>query len=210
MNTTIIALRHGETQWNKLGKQQGHLNSDLTDLGIRQAQAIADGVRHFKIDLIYSSDLGRAIQTSEIIARSIGKSFITDSRLRERRLGILQGLTKVEFTQRYPHEADRYNSNDPDYCIPEGESARQRYSRSITFIEELVVRHGGKTLLIVTHGGVLMSYMYKALNLPLNQKRTFSGYNGSLNCFNIDAEGQWLLQFWGDTSHLRMHGIAPY
>ena len=152
MNTTIIAVRHGETEWNSIGKQQGHLNSNLTELGIRQAQAIANGVSKFSIDEFYSSDLGRAVQTAEIISQNIGKKFVPDARLREQNLGILQGLTRTAFESRFPEEYSQFISNDPDYRIPGGESIRDRFSRCIHCVEDISKTHCGKSILIVTHG----------------------------------------------------------
>jgi probable phosphoglycerate mutase len=208
MNTTIIAVRHGETEWNKAGKQQGHLNSNLTELGIRQAQAIAKGVSKFSIDEFYSSDLGRSVQTAKIISQSIDKEFIPDARLREQNLGILQGLTRTAFELRFPEEYSQFISNDPDYRIPGGESVRDRFSRCIYYVEDISKTHYGKSILIVTHGGVLMSFIHKALCIPLTQKRTFSLLNGSINIFSISEKMEWRLDVWGDINHMRAHDLT--
>ncbi len=208
MPTTIIAVRHGETEWNKIEKQQGHLNSDLTGLGVRQAEAMAEGLKGYTIDHFYSSDLGRAVRTAEIISKTIGIPFTTDVRLRERHLGILQGMTKMEFESTYPHEANLFKRHDPDYRIPEGESIRDRYLRCITCVEDLHNRHRDSTLLIVSHGGMLMSLIHRALDLPLNAERSFSLYNGSINSFSITGDGRWRLESWGIIDHLRVHGLA--
>jgi len=207
MNTTIISIRHGETEWNKIGKQQGHLNSGLTALGIRQARAMASALRYFPIDFFYSSDLGRAIQTSSIISETICKKFTPESRLRERSLGILQGLTKKDFNKKYPHDSAKLESNDPDYRIPDGESLRDRYMRCISCVEDLSKKHFGKTILIVAHGGVLESFIHKTLEIPLTSKRNYSLYNGSINIFSISENSKWKLEVWGDVSHLKANGL---
>ena len=208
MITTIIAVRHGETEWNKAGKQQGHLNSKLTELGIRQAHAIAHGLLKYSIDEFYSSDLGRAVQTAEIISQSIGKEFISDTRLREQNLGILQGLTRAAFESRYPNEFSQLESHDPDYRIPGGESVCDRFSRCISCVEDLSKTHCGKSILIVTHGGVLACFIYKALCIPLTQKRAFSLLNGSINVFSMSETMEWRLEIWGDISHMQDHTIS--
>ena len=207
MNTTIIAVRHGETEWNKEGKQQGHLNSNLTELGIRQAQAIANGLSKYSIDEFYCSDLGRAVQTAKIISNITGKEFVPDARLREQNLGILQGLTRTAFASRYPEEYSHFISTDPDYKIPGGESIHDRFSRCISCVEEISITHCGKSILIVAHGGVLMSFIHKALDIPLTQKRTFSLLNGSINIFSISDTMEWRLDIWGDISHLQAHDL---
>lgn len=201
--TKIIALRHGETRWNSIGKQQGHLDSELTETGLQQAKAAAEELKNFQFDFFYSSDLGRAVQTAAIISDVIHLKFIIDTRLRERHLGIMQGLTIKEFEDLYPEEATRYHKHDPDYRIPGGESIRDRYTRGIECIESLAQKHPGSTILVVTHGGILTGIFQKVINLPLNQKRTFSVYNMGLNIFTISESNQWFLETWGDICHLK-------
>ena len=95
--TIVFVVRHGETEWNLIGKQQGHLDSPLTETGVRQARRLADGLVGRGIDSIFASDLGRAAETAKIISSKLRISIKTDLRLRERHLGLMQGLTKDEF-----------------------------------------------------------------------------------------------------------------
>lgn len=202
MDTTIFAVRHGETEWNFLGKQQGHLDSPLTDNGIKQAQALAEGLSGKNIDVLYSSDLGRALRTAEIIAEKLSLEIHTDPRLRERHLGIMQTLNKKEFIERFPGEAQQFATGDPDYVLPDGESARQRYERCVKCMDEIVERESGKKILVVVHGGVLISFFHKALRIPLSEPRRFSLFNAAINSFAI-SDGQWRLDTWGEVAHLQ-------
>ena len=197
----LYAVRHGETEWNHEGRQQGHLDSPLTDVGVRQAEALAEGLAGRGADVLYASDLGRAMQTARIIANRLGLDVNQDARLRERHLGTMQGLTKAEFAKKFPREADRFNSGDPDYVLPEGESARQRYERTIACAEDIARRHAGECVLIVAHGGVLMSFIYRALQMALTEPRRFTLFNGAINRFTI-TDGDWRLDTWGDIAHL--------
>ena len=206
MNTILFAVRHGETEWNSIAKQQGHLNSPLTKNGILQAQLLADGLVDKKIDILFSSDLGRAFQTATIIAEKLFLNIHTDPGLRERNLGIMQGLTKKEFEEKFPLEASCFNRGDPDYILPEGESAQQRYNRCVDCAEKLVKQETGKRILIVAHGGVLSSFFYKATNTPLTEPRRFSLFNASINSFCI-SDNQWFLDTWGETAHLKQMRI---
>jgi probable phosphoglycerate mutase len=201
--TIVYIIRHGETQWNKIGKQQGHLNSNLTENGIKQARAIS-GYLDNNFNVIISSDLGRAVQTAKIIAGSLGAPVVYDSGLRERNLGIMQGLTTLEFAELYPQEYKKSELADPDYIIPEGESAGQRYTRVIATLDKIAKEHEKQKLLIVTHGGVLDSLFRYTLFIPLSVKRTFSLINGSINIFSYTTE--WSLEMWGYTGHLK--GLA--
>jgi probable phosphoglycerate mutase len=199
--TILYAVRHGETEWNLIGKQQGHLNSPLTATGIKQAHALAAGLSDKGIEIIYSSDLGRAFQTAEVIAAKLTLPVNVDSRLRERHLGTMQGLTKAQFREQFPHESAAFDSGDPDYILPDGESARQRYERCLACSSDLVSRHLGRTLLIVAHGGLLNSLFHHTLKIPLTDPRRFSLFNAAINRFSV-TNHSWRLDSWGNTSHL--------
>jgi len=198
----IFAVRHGETEWTLIGKQQGHMDSPLTERGIQQANALAEGLVGRGLEVIYSSDLGRASETAEIIGAKLRLSVQTDRRLRERHFGSLQGLTKEEFRHRYPDEWTRFDSGDPDYSFPGGESARQRYDRTVDCVEELARGHMGQKILIVAHGGVLNGFFYRAIGIPLSEPRRFSLFNAAINSFSVH-ENSWRVDSWGETSHLQ-------
>lgn len=207
MNTTLFAVRHGETHWNIEGKLQGHLDSSLTELGVLQAKAMAEGLKNFRIDRMIASDLGRTVQTAEIISTALDLEFTTDIRLRERNFGDLNGCTREEIRMQFPDVWNAMNRREPEFCPPSGESLHNMFFRSVSAAEEIAFSHPGKRILLVTHGGVLTSFMRKALNLPLSQRRTFSLLNGSLNSFSISHERTWQLLSWGEISHLRAHTL---
>jgi probable phosphoglycerate mutase len=200
--TTLFTVRHGETEWNLVGRQQGHLDSPLTQTGIEQAHALAGSLLGRGIEVIYSSDLGRAAQTAAIIGAKLGLSATIDRRLRERHLGLMQGKTRSEFRDQYPEEFAAFASRDPDYVPPGGESARQRLERSVACCTELAARHPDGRILIVTHGGVLMGLFYHTLGIPLSEPRRFSLFNAAINSFSVCGDS-WRLNTWGDISHLR-------
>ncbi len=198
----LIVVRHGETTWNALGKQQGQLDSPLSPLGIRQAEAIAARLADEEFDFLYSSDLLRAHSTSERIAAATGHDIIPEPGLRERHLGIFQTLTMQEVRKRYPEDYARFESGDPDYVIPQGESARQRHDRAVAAVAAIAARHPAGRVVIVTHGGILQSLFRRAVGIPLEAPRAFKLYNASLNTFFIDSVS-WTLGTWGDIFHLR-------
>jgi 2,3-bisphosphoglycerate-dependent phosphoglycerate mutase len=201
MDTYLYAVRHGETEWNSVERQQGHLDSPLTATGVRQAELLAEGLAKKNIETIFSSDLGRAIQTAEIIAKRLSLDIHPDSRLRERSLGILQGLTRKEFEARYPEAFAKFLTNDPEYVLPGGESLKQVFNRCISCAEELAEANAGKNILLISHGGVLKSFFHKAIQMPLTEPRRFSLFNASINSFFL-SNGQWRLETWGELSHL--------
>ena len=102
--TQLIVVRHGETEWNIAGIRQGHLDSRLTARGMAQAKALAQRLARERFTALYSSDLGRAVQTAMSVADLTGHEVVTDARLRERHLGIFQGLNADEILRRFPEE----------------------------------------------------------------------------------------------------------
>lgn len=200
-DTHLIAIRHGETEWNSDGRFQGHLNSVLNQEGMAQARSLAERLATEPIDLLLSSDLGRALQTASVVAMRTGHEILVEPRMRERRMGIFQGLTPAEVQERYPHEYARFHSHDPDYVIPEGESVRQLFERCVACFSELAERHAGLTLAAVTHGGVLAMLYRHAVGMPLDAPRDFPLHNAGVNRFRHRL-GVWQLQSWGDIAHL--------
>ena len=205
--TELIAVRHGETIWNEKGLIQGHIDTDLSPLGIRQAEAIAGRLAEKKVTAIYSSDLKRAYKTAECLAAKTGHKIITDSRLRERCLGIFESFSMDEVEQKYPDEFNLYKTAGPDYIVPEGESRRQQFERAIECIKEIAERHAGGCVVVVTHGGVLNGLFRYVLDIPISVPTRFKLFNASINTFSIE-NGTWLLGTWGDVSHLQDIGVS--
>ena len=199
--TRVIIVRHGETQWNIANIRQGHLDSPLTGEGIAQAKALARRLARERFSALYSSDLGRAVQTAQIIAQTTGHRIVTDSRLRERHFGIFQGLVSDEIKEKYPEEYKLHRSLGPDYVIPGGESVRQQVARNIGYLSEIATKHAGVTILVIAHGGVLSGLFRHTFSIPFEAPRRFEFTNAGLNVF-VYEQGCWFLQTWGDLSHL--------
>jgi probable phosphoglycerate mutase len=203
--TQVIIVRHGQTQWNIRGIRQGHLDSELTEKGISQAKALAERLAREKFSALYSSDLGRAVETAQMIAEATEDKIVTDARLRERHLGIFQGLNGEEIKEKYPAEYKLHRSLGPNYVIPGGESTRQQVDRNVACLNELARKHAGETIVVVTHGGVVSGFFRHTLSIPLEAPRRFEFVNAGLNRFNYE-DGAWFLQTWGDVSHLAPGG----
>jgi probable phosphoglycerate mutase len=199
--TQVVIVRHGQTQWNIRGIRQGHLDSDLTELGVAQAKALAVRLARESFTCLYSSDLGRAVQTAQVIADMTDHPIVVDARLRERHLGIFQGLNGDEIRAKFPEEHRLHRTVGPDYVIPGGESVRQQVARNVSYLEELGRKHFGETIVVVTHGGVLSGLFRHTFSIPFDAPRRFEFTNAGLNVFNYEQK-MWFLQTWGDTSHL--------
>ena len=199
--TQVIIVRHGETEWNIKGIRQGNLDSALTEKGMLQAKALAQRLARERFTGLYSSDLGRAVQTATAVAELTGHEIVTDARLRERHLGIFQGLNGDEITAKYPEERRQFRTMGPDYVIPGGESMRQQVERNVAYLNELSAKHRGEQIVVVTHGGVVSGFFRHTLEIPLGAPRRFEFVNAGLNVF-VREEENWMLLTWGDVSHL--------
>jgi probable phosphoglycerate mutase len=199
--TRFIVLRHGETTWNRDERYQGHLDSPLTELGLAQAWALAHRLAKVPSTALYSSDLGRAVLTANIIAKTTGHEVRIETRLRERNLGVLQGHRVEDVKESLPDAYRLFKKGTPDQVVPEGESSRARYECVTACFEELAERHPGEQIVVVTHGGVLSCLARFVLGLPLEAPRRFTRPNAGWNRFRCQ-EGKWFLDTWGDISHL--------
>jgi broad specificity phosphatase PhoE len=202
--TRVIFIRHGETIWNLQNREMGQLDSPLSEKGERQAKAIARRLERVTFTTLYSSDLGRAMQTAHYISKVTGKNIITDVELRERNMGIFQGYTRKEMAETYPKEWSEYNSPTKfDYVIPNGESQRERHERSIRVINRLADNHPNEEIVIVSHGGILRGIFEYVLCLQPGNEGRFKRRNATYNVFSKEND-QWSLDVWGDTSHLNI------
>src|SRR5207244_7585336 len=127
----------------------------FTEKGMAQAKALAQRLAQEKFSALYSSGLGRAVQTAEMIAAVTGHEIVTDARLRERNLGVFQGLNGDEIKEKFPEEYRFHRSLGPDYVIPNGESVKQQVERNIICLSEIAEKHFDEAIVVMTHGGGL-------------------------------------------------------
>lgn len=207
--TQLILVRHGETPWNRELRMQGQTDTALSAIGCAQAAALGQRLAGSAFAALYSSDLNRARDTATAIAQRTGHEVIPDPRLRERRFGIFEGLTRSEIGERFPEELRRFESRDPDYAIPGGESARAFWARCLGCLGEIGERHAGAGVVVVTHGLVLDAIYRAAHGLPHDQPRPVPLVNASVNAF-IYRAGTWQMESWGDVGHLDEALVTRY
>ncbi len=197
----LIAIRHAETEWNRVGREMGQLDSPLSERGVAQAEALARRLATIPFDHFYSSDLGRAVATAERISQMCDKPARLDAGLRERHMGAVQGLTGLEMQARYPEICEAHARAGFYEQIPGGESAIERRDRSIRVLSEIASRHPDSTVAVVTHAGFLAGFLEFVLDLPFGGARAYATSHASLNHFEHSASG-WRLDTWNDVTHL--------
>ena len=198
--TEIILIRHGETEWNSQKRMQGHSNSDLSSVGQAQIQALGQWMKNVPFDLIYSSDSPRAKQTAEAITQFSGHELQFDQRLREKNLGVFEGLTSEEARERHPEVFRLFKTAGSKYVIDEGESTQQLQDRALEIVNEIRIKHPEERVLLVTHGGFIRVVMKHSLGLSLETPTRFLIRNTGV--FRLVWEDKWLVSLMGGVSHL--------
>lgn len=161
--TRLLLARHGETDWNHVGRWQGQADPPLNERGRRQAAELADRLAGDGIDAVYSSDLARASQTARVVADRLGLDVVQDPGLREIDVGSWSGLTRAEVEQRFPVGYARWLGGEIGH---DGETREQLASRVIDAARTIAGRHEGETVLLVTHGGVIRALRRHAAGDP--------------------------------------------
>ena len=205
--TRFIVVRHGQTHWNVAAIIQGHGDSELTDEGVAQAEAIGERLATEPCDVLISSDLGRAHETAKRIAARNGKAIVLDSRLRERCFGVGEGMSYDEVDRAYPGAFARIRDVDPDFVIPGGESRRQFHERVRGAFDAIARDNPGKTVIVVTHGGVLATFYRHVHGIELGAAHPIAIANASYNVLRHDG-GRWTVETWSDSGHL--DGAEPF
>lgn len=199
--TRVVAIRHGQTDWNLASRVQGHCNIGLNDCGRWQAQQVARALADEPFDAVYASDLDRARDTARALARHAATELRLDSGLRERNFGVFEGLTYAEIEQRLPDAARRWRRRDAGFGPDGGETLQSFCDRAVGCVAALAARHRGQHIAVVTHGGVLDALYRAATRLPPEAPRTWSIANASINRLLASDDGLVLVG-WDDTGHL--------
>jgi broad specificity phosphatase PhoE len=191
--TRLLLWRHGQTEWNAEGRVQGQSDIDLSDVGRAQAEAAAPRLAAQHPDLIVSSDLRRAANTAGALAAVTGLSVAYDARLRERRHGVWEGLTRADIVERWPAEAERWAAG-----LSVGldvEELDELGKRVVTALQDIAGRAPGATIVVASHGAALRRATGVLLGWPDQATRTLGVLS---NChwvdLRLDAKRGWQLR----------------
>jgi len=201
-STRIFLVRHGETEWNAGQRFQGHLDSPLTPIGLEQAGQMAARLATRGVEIIYSSDLGRAMQTAEAVASRLGIPVHPTADLREIDCGLWTGLNYQDVRERWPEEFARWRHQPHLHRMPGGESVVQVQERGLRFLARVCRLHSGRAVCAVTHNTVIRSVICHLLRLPLS--RLWEGERQANCAINLIQcrDGQMELVEIARTDHL--------
>jgi broad specificity phosphatase PhoE len=150
--TRILLARHGETEWNRIGRWQGHADPPLNETGRRQAAELAERLAQDGISAIYASDLRRASETAQVVGERLGLVVHEDPQLREIDVGSWSGLTRPEVEARFPNGFARWQAGEIGH---DGETREELTERVVAAVDRIARAHPGETVLVVTHGGAI-------------------------------------------------------
>lgn len=199
--TRVVAVRHGETDWNAQTRIQGQIDIGLNAVGRDQAQRLGRALADARFDAVYASDLRRAADTARAVAERAGLPLRTEVSLRERAFGDFEGLTWAEVEQRHPEASRRWRERDASFGPPGGETLALFYERAVGALAAIAARHRGQHIAIVTHGGVLDALYRAATRIALDAPRTWQLGNASINRVLHGNEG-FTMVGWNDHLHL--------
>jgi broad specificity phosphatase PhoE len=159
---SLFVARHGETEWNRVGRWQGNTDIPLSEVGRAQALALGERLRGLGIAQVHASHLGRARETAQIVATLLSvPTFAVDERLRERGFGCFEGLTRAECAERYPVAWERYLA-DRRSAPPDAEPQLEVEARVVAALTDIARMPGGagEATLVVSHGGAIRTFIH--------------------------------------------------
>ena len=201
--TEIIIIRHGETEWNKTGRFQGHSDVPLSEEGRAQAEALGKNLVVDHVDAIYASDLTRAMETAAPLAERFGLPVIPDPQLRELNFGAWEGRNFNDVNAENP-DAMKNFYNDPEQAnIPDSENFTDFQRRVAGRVREITAQERGKRIVIVSHGASIRILLADLLSMPIRSIWHLSQLNTAVNKIRFEDDGFAVVTLMNDTSHLR-------
>lgn len=198
----LFLIRHGESQWNVLRKIQGQKDTNLTELGEKQALSLAKKLLNEDIDTIVTSDLKRAYNTGKIISDFIDKPISTNKYLREINFGIWEGLTIEEIKENHSTDYRIWKKEPEKLQVEGGESFHRLRDRGLKAINDIFKKYNSKNIAIVSHSATIKTLILGLLDMDLSCYNKLSIDNVSLSIIEF-RDFNNVLTLLNDVSHLR-------
>jgi probable phosphoglycerate mutase len=200
--TTIILVRHGQTEWNRFERFRGRADVPLNETGLAQAEATGRCVAdEWRPAVVYTSPLSRSIRTAEAIARHFNLQVQIHPGLADIDYGEWQGLTPEEARRRWPEEIDAWYNHPQLARIPGGETLDALRARAIQTVNELAARHPGETIVLVGHTVINRIILLGVLGLGNESFWRIRQDTCAVNVFEAE-ENDFVLVSMNNTSHL--------
>ena len=202
MKTTIMLRRHGETEWNILGKFQGSTDIPLSNEGIRQAFMLKERLKS-DFDYIFSSPLKRAYETAKILCDESGKHVSIAEEIREINFGEWEGLTVKGIAEKYPDIFNEWRNDKREGKFCGGDMSTLNASiRAKNCIMEIANKHKGKKIVIVAHGGIIKAGLIGIFEWDMSMYHKIALGNTCVNTITFNDDMKPALLGLNDTNHL--------
>ncbi|WP_455793919.1 histidine phosphatase family protein [Clostridium butyricum] len=202
MKTTIMLIRHGETEWNILGKFQGSTDIPLSNEGIRQAFMLKERLKS-DFDYIFSSPLKRAYETAKILCNESGKQVSIAEEIREINFGEWEGLTVKGIAEKYPEIFNEWRNDKREGKFCGGDMSTLNASiRAKNCIMEIANKHKGKKIVIVAHGGIIKAGLIGIFEWDMSMYHKIALGNTCVNTITFNDDMKPALLGLNDTNHL--------
>lgn len=199
----LFLVRHGETDANRDGLALGQLDVPLNDTGLRQAEAVGRALAREPVVAIYSSPLGRAMQTAEAIAGHHTAAVTAEPGLIEMDVGEIDGLPFSQVRERYAEYLKVWMSEEgPQHAMPGGERLVDVAARGWDTLSRLAARHQGETIVAVTHNFVLLSLLARVMGIDLHNFRRIRHSVAAISLLDVRPDRARILRL-NDTCHLQ-------
>jgi len=199
--TTLILVRHGQTDSNLHQRYQGQSDVPMNDAGRAQIRTVARHLAGLRPAAIYCSDLSRAHEAAQIIGRAVGIVPVALRELRERSFGRLEGLTHEEVAAMFPESWETWRTHRDAWIPPGGESLGEMWGRVLACIEARWQAHPGQTFIMAGHGGPISAIICDSLGAPMETRRALEIANASITIIARNETGPRIVVM-NDTCHL--------
>ncbi len=198
----VVLLRHGQTEWNILGKYQGKTDVSLSAEGMAQARLLAEHFPLERVDALYSSDLKRAHYTARCVAERFNLPVQKEPAFREIDFGEWEGLTYAEIAAKWPEAMGNFWRSPDTLTIPGGETFAQLQQRAMARLREIIADSDGQNIVIAAHGAINRTIIAHALHMNLKYLWAIRQFNTAVNIINYDGLEWASVELINGTAHL--------
>lgn len=203
--TQVLLIRHGQSEGNAEGRFGGHTATPLSTRGRKQAATTAKTLASESVTAIFSSDLSRAVETAEPLAKLTGLTVQATEAFRERSVGVMEGLTFEDAAEKHPEQYAALLRRDFEHVLSGGESYRQLLDRAATKLDEAISQNKGGRIAVFSHTGticILALHLMGALDAPELKPVWISSANCGITRFELREDGFVRVLSVNDMRHL--------
>jgi 2,3-bisphosphoglycerate-dependent phosphoglycerate mutase len=205
LSTHVLLIRHGQSEGNAERRFGGHTATPLSPRGRKQAQAMAHALKDEELTAIYSSDLARAVETAQPLAKLTGLPIHPTTAFRERSVGVMEGLTFEDAAQQHPEQYAALLRRDFEHVLTGGESYRQLLDRAWQKLDEIIAQNKDGRIAVFSHTGticILALHLMGALDAPELKPVWITSANCAITRFELREDGFVRVLTLNDTRHL--------